>query len=108
MRVLMLEPGQDARMEKIPSDPAQLERILGGPAEITAPFESGILLVMLRDQHGQRPNRLIGSRKVYGRCLLSGVSLHGLDDLAGSTAGALPGQNGPLPSGVISGASGSC
>ena len=81
MRVLMLEPGQDARMEKIPSDPAQLERILGGRAEITAPFESGILLVMLRDQRGQRPNRLIGSRKVYGRCLLSGVSLHGLDDL---------------------------
>ena len=68
MRVLMLEPGQDARMEEIPSDPAQLERILGGPAEITAPFESGILLVMLRNQ-------------VYGRCLLSGVSLHGLDDL---------------------------
>ena len=62
MRVLMMEPGQDARVEEIPSDPAQLERVLDGPAEITAPFESGILLVMLRDQKGQRPNRLIGSR----------------------------------------------
>ena len=49
MWVLMLEPGQDARMEEIPSDPSQLEQILGGPAEITAPFESGILLVVLRD-----------------------------------------------------------
>ena len=38
MRVLMLEPGQDARVEEIPSDPAQLERILGGPAEITAGY----------------------------------------------------------------------
>lgn len=68
-------------MEEIPSDPAQLERVLDGPAEITAPFESGILLVMLLGSEGTAANRLIGSRKVYGRCLLSGVSLHGLDDL---------------------------
>ena len=108
MRVLMLEPGQDARMEEIPSDPAQLERILGGPAEITAPFESGILLVMLRDQRGQRPNRLIGSRKVYGRCLAERSIPARIGRPSGSTAGALPGQDGPLPSGVISGASGSC
>lgn len=79
MWVLMLQPGEDARLETVGSDPAGFEALLDGPAEIR-PLTGGIQLVLCRDSRGLRPNRVIGGERVCGVCFLCGASLHGLTD----------------------------
>ena len=80
MRVIQLEPGRDSEIRMVRYGIQELERILGGPAEVTSPFGGGILLVRLRNPSGQPVNRVITGGKVYGRCFLCGCSLHGIAD----------------------------
>lgn len=79
MWVLMLRPGNEARLEKVGSDPAGFEALLGSPAEIR-PLTGGIQLVLGRDSRGAPPNRVIGGERVCGVCFLCGASLYGLTD----------------------------
>lgn len=80
MRVILLEPGRDSQIQTVQYGIRELEKMLGGTAEILSPFDGGILLVRLRNQAEQPVNRLIAGEKVHGRCFLCGSSLYGIAD----------------------------
>lgn len=79
IEILVVEPGKDPRSESVNSTLEEVERMLGGTAQLGCFLPQRVMLVSRQDTEGLAPNRRMPGRKevIRGTFLLCGIPEEG-------------------------------